>query len=196
MCFLSCSLDSPPARSVPVLGTLSAGSTGRREVGASALPPRPLSHRALQGQLWGDTDPAPPCPTALTPTSVSSWRTCRLPQKSPLAGKRRQNTAHFGSSGPSGLCLPPRSRGVPGQAVSPPRCRRLPGEGPSPGAGAGTSVGPALISRLAALSPRCAERRAALPPAPPPIAGRCCCYRNTQVLTFSSFFLSLLSFSL
>lgn len=157
MCFLSCSLDSPPARSVPVLGTLSAGSAGRREVGASALPPRPLSHRALQGQLWGDTDPAPPCPSALTPTSISSGRTCRLPQKSPLAGKRQQNTAHFGSSGPPRLCLPLAPAGSLGRRFLLPPLSASPRGGVQPRRGRRDISGPSSYLTAGSLSPRCAE---------------------------------------
>lgn len=133
MCFLSCSLDSPPAPQFLSWGHSLPGALGAGRLVLLLCPPRPLSHRALQGQLWGDTGPAPPCPLALTPTSISSGRICRLPQKSPLAGKRQQNTAHFSSSGPSRLCLPPRSRGGPGQAVSPPPAVGIsPGRGPAP----------------------------------------------------------------
>ena len=156
MCFLSCSLDSPPALTVPVLGTLSAASGGHRKVCArcSAPPPpaapgsSPFTLLPLQtSALMGNTDPLPPpFPMAFVPTSVSwdlaLWENLPLaPEKSFRWEMPAETWCILAPRSPSWLCLLPLSHRFPERMLSSsPRRRQLREEGISPDARGGTSV--------------------------------------------------------
>lgn len=133
MCFLSCSLDSPPALTVPVLGTLSAASGGHRKVCArcSALPPpaaprsSPFTLLALQrSALVGKPDPPPhPFPMAFMPTSVlwdlALWENLSLALEKPFGWEMPAATGCIlAPQSPSWLCPLPLSRRFPERTLS------------------------------------------------------------------------------
>lgn len=138
MCFLSCSLDSPAALTVPVPGTLSAANGRHRKVDGHCAAFPPSLHHCLPGALipcclhqrellsWGTQSlhlrlsPQPSCP----PASPGTWilgRPCNSHQKSLSGGKCQQNHRAFWllrvpSSSASSLS----SAGSPGRCFLPP----------------------------------------------------------------------------
>lgn len=175
MCFLSCSLDSPPALTVPVLGTLSAASGGCRKVCAccSALPPpaapgsSPFTLLALQrSALVGKPDPPPhPVPMAFMPTSVlwdlALWENLSLaPEKSFGWEMPAATWCILAPQSPSWLCPLPLSSRFPERTLflppSSPASRGM-DSAQMRVVGHQSYKGPVLICLLTALSSRCDE---------------------------------------
>lgn len=200
MCFLSCSLDSAPALSVPVLGTLRWAQEGLFWLlcPSPAAPGAPVTH-CLVGELRAPTRPFPRGLHAhhrllgfdslgeepLAPEQPLRWE---MPQEpgvlSPWCRPALPPPALRGSLSP---CFPPP---------------------PSPAASQGMDPSPELVGpqpwRQQLLSGGCqlchhavlSDGRSHLLAALSTGCCCCCCYRNTQLLTLTSFFLSLFSSSL
>jgi len=155
MCFLSCSLDSPAALAVPVLGTLCCEPWPREGL-CSLLcpglcpPPRssPVTLLALQrSALMGNTDPLlPPFPMASAPTGVPWGLALRenllLGPEESLGWGVPAETRGAGLLGlPPALPPPFLPQVLPADAFFPPRSvSSFVGKGFSPGLRGGTSV--------------------------------------------------------
>lgn len=198
MCFLSCSLDSAPALSVPVLGTLRWAQEGLFWLlcPSPAAPGAPVTH-CLVGELRAPTCPFPHGLHAHHRfLGFFSGRRASCSRAAPQVGNAT-GTRGFVPLVPPGAASPGSPRLLSPCFPPPPSPAASQGKDPSP-----ELVGPqpwrqqllsggcqlchhAVLSDgrshlLAALSTGCC----------------CCCYRNTQLLTLTSFFLSLFSPSL
>lgn len=157
MCFLSCSLDSPPAPQFLSWGHSLPGALGAGRLVLPSAPPSPFTP-CTAGAALGGHRPCTPLPLGPHTHQHLIWENLPLaPEKSFGWETPAEHSAFQLLRSLPALPPPSLPRGPWAGGFSSPRCRHLPGEGSSPGAGGGTSVGPALISLLAALSPRCAE---------------------------------------
>lgn len=159
MCFLSCSLDSAPALSVPVLGTLCWVQEGLFWLlcPSPAAPGAPVTH-CLVGELRAPTCPFPRGLHAHHRLlGFFSGRRASCSRAAPQVGNAT-GTRGFVPLVPPGAASPGFPRLPEPMLSSSPISSSFPGKGSIPRAGGTPAVeAAALIRRLPALSPRCAE---------------------------------------